>query len=94
MTPPNQHEEPEMTTFTKLTALALTTLVASTSIASAVSFSLSPGKSHHNYSVECRVHGDSFYVINWGSNTLDSGRQISWTSPSTGDHGLVLLPKK
>jgi hypothetical protein len=93
MTPSHQHEELKMTTITKLTALALAALVASTTIASALPFSVRPGKSHSNYAVECRVHGDSFYVINWGSNTIDSGRQVSWTSPSTGDHGLTLMPK-
>ena len=45
------------------------------------------------YAVECRVKGDNFFIINWGNDNLDAGRQIAWSSPTTGDGGVIPLPK-
>ena len=86
-----------MTNLSKIALVALATLVAGTTIASAAvappTNRLNHTQDHPNYGIECRVHGDSFYIINWGNSVLDSGRQVSWSSPTTQDSGIVLLPK-
>ena len=83
-----------MTTLSKIALITLAAVVAGTTIASAaVQPPRRPNTNHPDYGVECRVHGDSFYVINWGNSVLDSGLQISWTSPTTDDSGVTLLPK-
>jgi hypothetical protein len=87
-----------------LTKIALTTLalfIAGTTVASAYWYppthdrlpTTTNNNGHPNYAVECRVHGDNFYIMNWGNSVLDSGLQIEWGSPTTGDGGRVLLPK-
>ena len=82
---------------TKTALIALAFVVAGTTLALANGAGpprkVGPNPNHPDYNIECRVHGDSFYVINWGNSVLDSGRQISWTSPTTGDTGTTLLPK-
>jgi hypothetical protein len=89
----------KMTTLTKTALTALAFVVCGTTLALANGAGppthriSGPNPSHPDYNVECRVHGDSFYVINWGNSVLDSGRQISWRSPTTNDSGVVLLPK-
>jgi hypothetical protein len=87
-----------MTNVTKIAFAALALTVAGTSVAFAAVAGppsrLGGGNSSHpDYSVECRVHGDSFYVMNWGNSVLDSGLQIAWASPTTDDSGVILLPK-
>jgi hypothetical protein len=88
-----------MTNLSKIALIALTAVIAGTSIAAAMSTpthrlpTTTNNNGHPNYAVECRVHGDNFFIMNWGNSTLDSGLQIEWGSPTTGDGGRVLLPK-
>jgi len=84
-----------MTNLSKIALTAFALVVAGTTIASAaiIPQRIARPTNHPDYNVECRVHGDSFYIINWGNSVLDSGRQVSWGSPTTNDSGLVLLPK-
>jgi hypothetical protein len=93
-----------MTNLTKIVTFALTTVVVTTSmIAAASAFTLptfpptriphSFDKHHSDMTVECRVHDADFWIQNFGGDNLDSGRQIAWRSPTTGDEGVILLPK-
>ncbi|HVY52643.1 MAG TPA: hypothetical protein VHA07_13925 [Devosia sp.] len=98
-----------MTNLTKLAATALVALTASTSFASAMVTPNYPGPiplpipptnypgqpdHHHGFtSLECKVRGADFYIMNFGTTTIDSGRQVAWASPTTDDDGVVLLPK-
>jgi hypothetical protein len=94
-------EEHEMTKLISLSALAVSALVASTGLASAFSLGFAvdkqtypTGESHSpQIIVECRVRDADFWIMNFGNDVLDSGRQIAWRSPTTGDEGVVLLPK-
>ena len=52
-----------------------------------------PQRSAQPRHIVCRVKDDNFYITNFGDRNLDSGRQVSWRSPTTGDEGVVLLPK-
>jgi hypothetical protein len=74
-------------------AAGLTIVAVDTPTLSIPSHKTGPGPQHRTYAVECRVHGDNFYIINWGNDNLDSGRTVAWASPSTGDGGTLLLPK-
>ena len=86
-----------MTNLSKIALLALATIIAGTTIASAapiiIKFPKLQGPHNSDQSLECRVRGNDFYVINFGDKNLDSGRQIAWNSPSTGDSGLAMVPK-
>jgi hypothetical protein len=91
-----------MTRLTRIAAVALAALVASAAIVSTASaFTIPPSlvnllhknQSHPTNAVECSLHGDSLIIFNWGNDNLDSGRQIAWASPTTGDGGVLLLPK-
>ena len=83
-----------MTNLSKIALISLALVIAGTTMASAAFIpEHRRPTSHPDYAVECRVHGDSFYVINWGNSVLDSGLQIDWASPTTGDDGRTLLPK-
>src|SRR4051812_823601 len=88
-----------MTNLIKLTTIALTAIVATTSIASAMILPVPRvprphlHQNHTLLGVECRVKDNDFWIINWGNTNLDSGRVITWRSPTTGDQGEVLLPK-
>ena len=88
-----------MTNFTKIAALALVALTASTTIASALPVLILPpllkiSRPPHNsnHDLECRMRGTDFYVINFGDVSLDSGRQVAWASPETGDSGVITVP--
>lgn len=93
-----------MTNLTKLAAIALVALSASTTFASAAfippNFPLIPVPQpnhpsvHHGItSLDCKVRDGDFYIMNFGTTTIDSGRQVAWSSPTTDDDGVVLLPK-
>lgn len=83
-----------MTNLTKIAALAFLALTASTTIASAWPFPIKPPATPHNsdHSLECRVANGAFYIINFGNTQLESGRQVAWSSPETGDSGIVSVP--
>jgi hypothetical protein len=96
----------EMTNLTKLAAIALLALGASTTFASAAfvngpAILVVPGPAPQGQptvhrapaDIECKARGADFYIINFGSDNLESGRQIAWNSPSTDDSGVILLPK-
>ena len=86
-----------MTKLTKIALLALAAAIAGTTMASAapIFFKIPKLQGPHNsdQSLECRVINDGFYVINFGDKNLDSGRQIAWNSPETGDAGMAMVPK-
>src|SRR3982751_6450925 len=48
---------------------------------------------HHTHDLTCRVRGDNLFIMNFGDTNADSGRQVSWASPMTGDEGTLMLPK-
>jgi hypothetical protein len=52
-----------------------------------------PDQSHGFPTVECRVHNADVWIQNFGTDILDTGRQVAWRSPTTGDQGLILVPK-
>jgi hypothetical protein len=89
-----------MTNRTMTAALALATLLVTTSLASAA---VVPPKtqpkphteqSHHGIvDLECKMKGFDFWIINFGSENVDSGRQVEWSSPSTEDGNIITLPK-
>ena len=90
-----------MTNLHKVAVIGLIALTASTSIASAMSvdvidklISTLPGKqaTHGTTTVDCRVKGSDFWIMNFGSKPIDSGRQIAWSSPTTGDDGVLAMP--
>jgi len=90
-----------MHTLTKIAALALVAVAASTSMSSAFFPKIpifpilpkAPGISHNtDHTLECRVANGAFYVINFGNTQLESGRQVAWSSPETGDSGIVSVP--
>jgi hypothetical protein len=39
------------------------------------------------------MKGFDFWIINFGSENVDSGRQVEWSSPSTEDGNIITLPK-
>jgi len=87
-----------MTNLTKLAALALAALVASTAIADAGAPPLQakprPSRPHHGIKdLECKMKGLDFWIMNFGTTTVDSGSQISWSSPTTDDGDVITLPK-
>jgi hypothetical protein len=51
-----------------------------------------PTPSHGGPDLECRAKGTDFFIMNFGSTQIDSGRQVAWSSASTGDSGTVLVP--
>ena len=52
-----------------------------------------PDIHHSTTALECKVRNTDFYIINFGSANIESGRQVEWSSPATQDGGVVLLPK-
>lgn len=44
------------------------------------------------HDLTCRVSGDNLYITNFGNSTDDSGREVVWASPATGDQGSLILP--
>jgi len=51
-----------------------------------------PTPNHGTPNLECRAKGTDFFIMNFGSTPIDSGRQVAWSSASTGDSGTVLVP--
>jgi hypothetical protein len=89
-----------MTNLTKLAAFALVALSASTTFASAMVIPsrppltrLGPTTTHSPAELDCKVRGADFYITNFGSDNVDSGRQVAWNSPTSDDSGVVLLPR-
>jgi hypothetical protein len=91
-----------MTNLTKLAAIALAALVASTAIATAGGPpplpkvpQVHPQRPHHHgiVDLECKMKGFDFWIINFGNDNVDSGRQVSWSSPTTDDGAVITLPK-
>lgn len=100
-----------MTNLTKLAALAVLALGATTSIASALPLPPPPPfpfpvpggpnnmpntpsvERHGAPDLECRMKGFDFWIINFGSGDVDSGRQVAWASPTTDDGAVITLPK-
>jgi hypothetical protein len=98
-----------MTTLTKLATLTAAMLVLTTTFASAMSIpTTAPGPipgprpnpdhpdtstSHGAPDLECRMKGLDFFIINFGNANVDSGRQVAWSSPTTADGEVILLPK-
>lgn len=94
-----------MTKLTVIAAGAFVALVASTSFASAMVLTHATQPNPPNtpnaptvedrgiVGLECRVKGTDFYVINFGTMNVDSGRQVAWNSPRSGDSGVVMLPR-
>jgi hypothetical protein len=39
------------------------------------------------------MKGFDFWIINFGSANVDSGRQVAWSSPTTDDGAVITLPK-
>jgi hypothetical protein len=99
------HEVSKMTNLTKLAAIALVALSASTTFASAAfvnppAIMVPPAGPQSQPTVhrtpanlECKVRDADFYIINFGSNNIDSGREVAWSSPATDDDGVILLPR-
>jgi len=89
-----------MTNTTRLVSLALIALVT-VGGAATDAFAMrtippprqAPSVPHSPDDIVCRVKDDNFYITNFGDRNLDSGRQVSWRSPTTGDEGVILLPK-
>ena len=89
-----------MTNTTRLASLALIALITAGS-ASTDAFAMrtlhppryAPSVPHSPDDIDCRVKDDNFYITNFGDRNLDSGRQVSWRSPTTGDEGVILLPR-
>jgi hypothetical protein len=94
-----------MTNLTKLATLAATTFVLTTTFATAMSIpTTAPGPiptpndpptmtTHGAPDLECRMKGFDFWIINFGSANVDSGRQVAWSSPTTDDGAVITLPK-
>lgn len=85
-----------MTNLTKMAAIALAALFVTTTFASAAVTPPKPRpqRPHHSISdLECRMHGFDFWIINFGTQNVDSGRQVSWSSPSTEDGNVITLPR-
>lgn len=86
-----------MTKLTKMAAIALAALVASTAIADAAAplqIKPRPSRPHHGIKdLECKMKGFDFWIINFGNNNVDSGSQISWSSPTTDDGDVITLPR-
>jgi hypothetical protein len=89
-----------MTKPTRLVSLALVALVAVGGVATDAFAARqlppprnTPSVPHSPDDIVCRVKDDNFYITNFGDRNLDSGRQVSWRSPTTGDEGVILLPK-
>lgn len=90
-----------MINLTKLAAFAILGLAATTSIAAAAGLpQLQPGphlqvsRPHHGIKdLECKMKGFDFWIMNFGTNNVDSGSQISWSSPTTGDGNVITLPR-
>ena len=88
-----------MTNRTRLVSVALVALVAAGGVATDA-FAMrvlppryAPSVSHSPDDVVCRVKDDNFFITNFGNRNLDSGRQVSWRSPTTGVEGTILMPK-
>ena len=52
-----------------------------------------PATPHHSHDLSCKVRGPNLIITNFGDTNADSGRQVSWSSPDTGDAGELMLPK-
>jgi hypothetical protein len=96
-----------MTNLTKPAAFAVLALAASTTLATAAGLPpMQPGPNwpvtgpnnpteqrHGAPDLVCRMKGFDFWIINFGSATVDSGRQVAWSSPTTEDGDVITLPK-
>ena len=83
-----------MTNLHKVAVIGLIALAASTSFAAAARLPIlvTPKDPHSAPTLDCRVKGTDFWIMNFGSKPIDSGRQVAWRSPTTGDDSVVSLP--
>ncbi len=89
-----------MTSPIKLVSIAFIALVAAGGVATDA-FAMrafpppryAPSTPHSPDDIVCRVKDDNFFIANFGGRNLDSGRQVAWRSPTTGDEGTILIPK-
>jgi hypothetical protein len=89
---------PRNSTMNKLITVAAATLATTIAVSFATSaFALPVIKprphTHYTHDLTCRVRGDNLFITNFGDTNAESGSQISWASPATGDAGTLLLPK-
>ncbi len=89
-----------MTNLTKMAAVALAALFVTTTVAFAAAPPMQagphprPSRPHFGIKdLECKMKGFDFWIINFGTNNVDSGSQISWSSPTTDDGDVITLPK-
>ena len=88
-----------MTNLTKMAAVALAALFVTTTVALAaaplpVNTRPRPSRPHHGMKdLECKMKGFDFWIMNFGTDNVDSGSQVSWSSPTTDDGDVITLPK-